>query len=100
MPHVILHQLLETEDSLELGEAIGEVYVGQDGLEVAVEDDSLRDRLESLLAEPLTTNAAAPGTLGTMRVVLAPQDAGYLPALEERLRKPDFRLAVEVLSEE
>lgn len=100
MPHLLLHQLVETEDSLEVGEPIGEVYVAQDSLEVAVDDDGLRDRLERLLSKPISTRrAAGPETLGTFHVTLTPQDEGFLEALEERLRKPDFRLALEVLAE-
>jgi hypothetical protein len=98
--HLLLLQLVETDDSLELGEPVGEVYVAEDALEVAVDDDGLRVRLEDLLSAPLSTRrAASPETLGTARVALEVQDEGYLEALEERLRKPDFRLALEVLGE-
>ncbi len=98
MPHLLLHELVETEDSLEVGEPVGEVYVAEDGLEIAVDDESLRERLESLLSAPISTlRSAGPETLATVRIALAPQDEGYLEALEERLRKPDFRLALEVL---
>lgn len=90
-----LYQLLETEDSLEVGPCVGELYADETGVEIDVEDEVLQVRLQQLLQAPLLRRMAAPYTLGTAEVPVRPGDEGFLEALAERLRKPDFRLHLE-----
>ncbi len=92
---MLLYELLETEDSLEVGECVGELYADKEGVEILVDNPELRERLFSLLDQPLTRRLAAPHTLGTAEVAVRPGEEGYEDALVERLRKKDFRLHLE-----
>lgn len=92
---MLLYELVETHDSLQVGECVGELYADGEGVEILVQDADLRQRLASLLEQPLQRRYAAPHTLGTAEVAVLPGDEGYREALVERLRKRDFRLHAE-----
>ncbi|MEW6278443.1 MAG: hypothetical protein AB1758_07480 [Candidatus Eremiobacterota bacterium] len=89
---MLLYELVETEDSLEVGSCVGEVYADADGVEIRVADPQLEARLAQLMERPLTRRGPAPHTLGTAEIPVKPGEEGYLEALAERLRKRDFRL--------
>lgn len=91
---ILLYDLVETEDSLEVGPGVGELLLGPEGAEIHLEDEARRARLAVLLQGPLPQRVGDPSgrTRSTRLVHLAPDDPGYLPALLDRLEHRDLRL--------
>jgi len=89
-----LHALVETEDSLERGDPVGDVEITEGGVQVRIDDADLQARVVRVLEEGLTLRHGEPSgeLMITMERPVAPGDPDYPTALLERLEKPDLRL--------
>lgn len=94
-----LYALIETGDSLEVGEQVGELYVDQDGFETEVADESLAGRIHQLLEEEDLYLKESTRSGGTRFLSPEPGTAEWVEALAQRLEKRDFRLFTEVSGE-
>lgn len=88
---VDLYQWLEGPDQLEIGPHIGSLWIEAEGVEVAVDDPQLEERLLDLLDAPLSLAVATPGG-GSGRRSVDLGDDDYFQALVERLARKDLRL--------
>jgi len=88
---VDLFHWLEGPDQLEIGPYVGSLWIEADGVEIAVDDPHLEERLLELLDAPLSQVVSTPGG-GTGRRPVDLGDADYFQALVERLARKDIRL--------
>lgn len=95
MKHIVLHTLTETDDSLEVGPAIGQIVLTERGPRVQMTSAERREKIERLLAEPLLLRGGDPSgiRLATQVRPVTWQDGDdFVRALLERLEQPDIRL--------
>lgn len=95
MKRIVLHELVETEDSLEVGAAIGQIVLGEDGPKVQAASAERRRQVEAILDEPLVLRGGDPSgvRMATIARPVTWRDGDdYVRALLERLEKKDVRL--------
>jgi len=95
---IILQKMIETADSFRTGEVIGEVTLEDSSVRVAVEDASLKERLEKLFASPLKVRSGDPsGLLNiTFGRAVQPGTKEFFRHVGEVLEGPDYRLLAKV----
>lgn len=90
---LVFHHLVETPDSLEVGEVAGEIWLSEDDYELRFADEALGERVAEVIeADNLLLRTGGPG--GSSRF----EPAGFgseawVTALFERLQGRAFRLA-------
>jgi hypothetical protein len=90
--------MIETADSLRVGENIGEVTLEDGAVHVNVDDAALRARLEKLFSSPLKARSGDPsGLLNiTFGRTVQPGTEEFFRCVGEILEGPEFRIMAKV----
>jgi hypothetical protein len=96
---IILRELVETEDSLEVGDVVGEIVITPRRIDVLLDDEERRGSVEKLLARRLVERVGdASGATESTRVrALNIKSKDFVAALLDRLEQRDLRLHGEVV---
>ncbi|MCA9793737.1 MAG: hypothetical protein KC910_18125 [Candidatus Eremiobacteraeota bacterium] len=88
---IIFHRYLETEDSLEVGEEVGELSINQEEFDLFFDDPDLQRRVLELIEEDSLLKRVSQGQ-ATRFVAPEPLSKEWAQLLVERLERKDFRL--------
>ncbi|MGE0493031.1 MAG: hypothetical protein AB7S38_27715 [Vulcanimicrobiota bacterium] len=88
---IVFHRYLETADSLEVGEEVGELCIHDEEFDLFFDDPDLQRRVLELIEEDGLLKRVAQGP-ATRFVAPEPLSKEWAQLLVERLERKDFRL--------